>query len=292
MNMGQLQPFEEIRYDKPLERVARITLARPEKHNGQTTRMLYEINDALDLAMDDDQVHAVVIAADGKNFSSGHDLNDQSKIGDLRPPIMGFGGYAHSGPQGYMAKEQEIYLGFCWRWRNLPKPIIVQVQGKAIAGGLMLIWPFDIIVASEDAEFSDPVVALGMNGHEFFVHAFEVGPRKAKQMLFTGEAIGAAEAKTLGMVNEVVPREELESFTLAMAEKIASRPMIGLKMAKMSVNQSIDAQGIWTAIQSAFNLHHFGHANNRVIHGQIVDPTGLEIIKQDAKANKKTGGLT
>lgn len=292
MNMGQLQPFEEIRYDKPLERVARITLARPEKHNGQTTRMLYEINDALDLAMDDDQIHAVVIAADGKNFSSGHDLNDQSKIGDLRPPIMGFGGYAHSGPQGYMAKEQEIYLGFCWRWRNLPKPIIVQVQGKAIAGGLMLIWPFDIIVASEDAEFSDPVVALGMNGHEFFVHAFEVGPRKAKQMLFTGEAIGAAEAKTLGMVNEVVPREELESFTLAMAEKIASRPMIGLKMAKMSVNQSIDAQGIWTAIQSAFNLHHFGHANNRVIHGQIVDPTGLEIIKQDAKANKKTGGLT
>lgn len=292
MNMGQLQPFEEIRYDKPLERVARITLARPEKHNGQTTRMLYEINDALDLAMDDDQIHAVVIAADGKNFSSGHDLNDQSKIGDLRPPIMGFGGYAHSGPQGYMAKEQEIYLGFCWRWRNLPKPIIVQVQSKAIAGGLMLIWPFDIIVASEDAEFSDPVVALGMNGHEFFVHAFEVGPRKAKQMLFTGEAIGAAEAKTLGMVNEVVPLEELESFTLAMAEKIASRPMIGLKMAKMSVNQSIDAQGIWTAIQSAFNLHHFGHANNRVIHGQIVDPTGLEIIKQDAKANKNTGGLT
>jgi len=285
--MEQPHSFDEIRYDKPSERVARITLARPEKHNGQTPKMLYEINDALDLAMYDDEVHAVIVAADGKNFSSGHDISDQSNLGEVRPPIMGYGGYGHSGPQGYMVKEQEIYLGFCWRWRNLPKPIIVQVQGKAIAGGLMLIWPFDIIIASDDAEFSDPVVAFGMNGHEYFVHAFEVGNRKAKQMLFTGEPIGAAEAKTLGMVNEVVPREELESFTLAMAEKIASRPMIGLKMAKMSVNQSLDAQGIWTAIQSAFNLHHFGHANNRVIHGEIVDPAGREVIKREARASKE-----
>ena len=288
--MGQPQSFEEIRYDKPSERVARITLARPEKHNGQTMRMLYEINDALDLAMDDDDVHVVVVAADGKNFSSGHDLNDKAKIGDLRPPILGFGGYGHAGPQGHMAREQEIYLGFCWRWRNLPKPIIVAVQGKAIAGGLMLVWPFDIIIASEDAEFSDPVVAFGMNGHEFFVHAYEVGHRKAKQMLFTGEPIGAAEAKTLGMVNEVVPREELESFTLAMAAKIASRPMIGLKTAKMSVNQSMDAQGLWTAIQSAFNLHQFAHANNQVIHGQMIDPAGLETIKRESRASKERGG--
>jgi enoyl-CoA hydratase len=288
--MGHPQAFEEIRYDKPAERVARITLARAEKHNGQTMRMLYEINDALDLAMDDDDVHVLVVAADGKNFSSGHDLNDRAKIGELRPPILGFGGYAHPGPQGHMAREQEIYLGFCWRWRNLPKPIIVAVQGKAIAGGLMLVWPFDIIIASDDAEFSDPVVAFGMNGHEFFVHAYEVGHRKAKQMLFTGEPIGAAEAKTLGMVNEVVPRDELESFTLAMAAKIASRPMIGLKTAKMSVNQSMDAQGLWTAIQSAFNLHQFGHANNRVIHGQMIDPAGLETIKREARASKERGG--
>ena len=288
--MSQPQPFEQIRYDHPAERVARITLARAEKHNGQTTQMLYEINDALDRAMDDDDVHVVVVAADGKNFSSGHDLNDRTKIGELRPPVLGFGGYSHAGPQGHMAREQEIYLGFCWRWRNLPKPIIVAVQGKAIAGGLMLIWPFDLIVASDDAEFSDPVVAFGMNGHEFFVHAYEVGHRKAKQMLFTGEPIGAAEAKVLGMVNEVVPRADLERFTLAMAAKIASRPMIGLKTAKMSVNQSMDAQGMWTAIQSAFNLHQFGHANNRVIHGQLIDPAGLDIIKRESRASKESGG--
>jgi enoyl-CoA hydratase len=184
-----------------------------------------------------------------------------------------------------MVKEQEIYLGLCWRWRNLGKPIIAQVQGKAIAGGLMLIWPFDLIVASEDAEFSDPVVAFGMPGVEYFVHAFELGARRAKELLFTGEPIGAAEAKALGMVNRVVPRAELKSHTLALAAKIATRPMVGLKMAKMSVNQSIDAQGLWTALQSAFNLHQFGHANNRVIHGGLVDPAGLEVVRNDARAS-------
>ncbi len=285
--MRETPVFEDIRYDRPAARVARITLARSDTHNAQSLRMLYEINEALDIAMDDDEVSVVIVAADGKHFSSGHDLGDTAEIGDLRPPVLGFGGYRHPGPQGYMVKEQEAYLGFCWRWRNLPKPIIVAVQGKAIAGGLMLIWPFDLIIASDDAEFSDPVVAFGMNGHEFFVHAFEIGHRRAKQMLFTGEPIGAAEAKTLGMVSEVVPRAELESRTLAIAEKIATRPAIGLKTAKMSVNQSMDAMGMWNAIQSAFNLHQFGHANNVALHGDIVDPAGLDIIRREARASKR-----
>jgi enoyl-CoA hydratase len=279
--------FTEIRYEKPMGRVARITLARPERHNAPDLRMLYEINDALDLAMYDDGISVVIIAADGQTFSSGHDLRDKSNLGEIRPAMMGFGGHEHSGPQGYMVKEQEIYLGLCWRWRNLPKPIIVQVQGKAIAGGLMLIWPFDIIIASEDAEFSDPVVAFSMNGHEFTVHAYEVGHRKAKEMLFTGEAIGAAEAKALGMVNHVISRAELEGFTLTMAAKISARPMIGLKLAKISVNQSLDSQGIWNAIQSAFGLHQFGHANIQAIHGDIVDPQGIETIKAQARASAR-----
>ena len=150
----------------------------------------------------------------------------------------------------------------------------------------MLIWPFDILIASEDAEFSDPVVAFGSNGHEFFVHAWEVGHRKAKEMLFTGEAITAREGKELGMVNHVVPREKLESFTLAMAEKIAERPTLGLKLAKMSVNQSLDAQGMYSAIQSAFGLHHLAHAHNSVVHGDIIDPEGIGVIRKQAKASR------
>ena len=278
--------FEQIRYDRPGVGVARITLARPEIANAQDRAMLYEINAALDFAMHDDEVNVVIMAADGKHYSSGHHLADGSKIGDHGPPVLGVGGYELPGAEGYMAQELEIYLGFCWRWRNLPKPTIAQVQGKVIAGGLMLVWPFDIVIASEEAEFSDPVVAFGVNGHEFFVHAWELGHRKAKELLFTGDSIGAAEAKTLGMVNQVVKREELESCTLAMAEKIAKRPSMGLKLAKMSVNQSLDAQGMWSAVQSAFALHHLGHTNSLVKHGIRVEPTGAKMIRDGAKAAK------
>jgi len=278
--------FTQIRYDRPSERVARITLARADSRNAQDRKMLYEINTALDVAMHDDEVRAVILAADGPHFPSGHHLTDVSQIGDHGPPVMGVGGYTQPGAEGWMAQEQEIYLGFCWRWRNLPKPTIAQVQGKAIAGGLMLVWPFDLIIASEDAEFSDPVVAFGVNGHEFFVHAYEVGHRKAKEMLFTGDAITAAEAKTLGMVNQVVKREELESYTLALAEKIGKRPSMGLKLAKMSVNQSLDAQGMWTAVQAAFGLHYLGHTNALAVHGIRVEPTGARMIREGAKSKK------
>ena len=186
-----------------------------------------------------------------------------------------------------MAHEQEVFIGFCWRWRNMPKPTIAAVQGKAIAGGLMLVWPFDLIVAAENAQFSDPVVTFGVNGVEYFVHAWEVGARKAKEMLFTGEALGAYEAKEIGMVNRVVKLEDLEGETLALAEKIAKQPSMGLRLAKMSVNQSLDAQGMYTAIQAAFGMHHLAHANMRIIHTQSgVDPTGAGKIKTQARADK------
>ena len=147
----------------------------------------------------------------------------------------------------------------------------------------MLVWPFDLIVASEDAQFSDPVLAFGVNGHEYFVHAWEVGHRKAKEMLFTGDAIGAREGKELGMVNQVVPRDELESYTLELASKIARQPAFGLKLAKMAVNQSLDAQGMYNAIQSAFGLHHLGHANSRILYQSGIDPSGAKRIKKEAR---------
>ena len=276
--------FTEIRYERPSEKVARIVLARADKRNAQDMKMLYQLNAAFDLAVQDDAVRVIILAADGPHFSSGHDLSDfGSKVGEHGDPVNGKGGFALPGPEGYFSREEEIYLGFCWRWRNLPKPTIAQVQGKVIAGGLMLVWPCDLVVASEDAEFSDPVVAFGVNGHEFFVHAWEVGHRKAKEMLFTGDAITAEEGKVLGMVNQVVPRDQLEAYTLAMAEKIALRPTVGLKFAKLSVNQSLDAQGMWTAIQSAFNLHHVAHAHNWVVHGRVVDPAGAAVIRNQAR---------
>jgi enoyl-CoA hydratase len=272
-----------IRYEEPEEGLARIVLARPETRNAQDKRMLYELNDAYDRAAHDDRVRVIILAADGPHFSSGHDLRD------LKNPITDFetvgthGGFSKPGAEGYMSIECEIYLGFCWRWRNIPKPTIAEVQGKVIAGGLMLVWPCDLIVASEDAEFSDPVVAFGVNGHEFFVHPFELGARKAKEMLFTGAAISAAEAHALGMVNQVVPRERLAEATLALARRVASRPTMGLRLAKLAVNHSLEAQGLWNSVQTAFYLHHLGHSHNMQVHGRLVDPAGAEVIRRDAK---------
>jgi enoyl-CoA hydratase len=157
--------YTRIRYEPPKAGVARIVLARPETHNAQDKAMLYELNAAFDEAAADNEVRVVVLAADGTHFSSGHDLRDRSTLADFEP-VSCWGGFDLPGAEGWMAVEEEIYLGFCWRWRNFPKPTIAQVQGKVIAGGLMLVWVCDLIVASNDAQFSDPVVALGLNGHQ------------------------------------------------------------------------------------------------------------------------------
>jgi enoyl-CoA hydratase len=276
--------FKTIRYERPSEGVARIVLARPEMHNAQNPEMLYEINDAYYEAAMDDTVKVLVLAADGDNFSSGHDLAAPNWFECV--PAGLWGGLEQPGAEGFFSLEHEVYLDMCWRWRNMPKPTIAAVQGKAIAGGLMLIWVCDLIVAAEDARFSDPVVAFGLNGHEYFVHPFEMGARKAKEMLFTAEAITAQEAEKLGMVNRVVPKADLEAEALALAERIARLPMMGLKMAKQSVNQALDAQGMWTTVQSAFSLHQLTHSHNMQVHGLPVEPSGIQFIKEQGRASR------
>jgi len=277
---------DRIRIERPADHVLRIVLARPEAHNAQDVRMLYELNDAFDLGAQDDDVKVIILAADGRNFSSGHDLNEDwpsgpfaTEGGSGRSPVGCWGGFSQPGAEGWMATEEEMFLGLCWRWRNLPKPTIAAVQGKVIGGGLMLIWPCDLIVAAADATFADPVVAFGVNGHEYFTHVWELGARKAKELLFTGRAMTADEAHTLGMVNKVVPREDVQEATLAMARDVARMPSLGLKLAKQSVNQSLDAQGQWTVVQQAFSLHQVGHAHNRELHGTWFDPDGAAAIR-------------
>lgn len=278
--------YKTIRYETESSGVARIVLDRVDVRNAQDKAMIYELNQAFDRAAQDDAVKVIILAADGPHFSSGHDLRDTTSMADYTP-VSNWGGFGLPGSEGYMAVEQEIYLGMCWRWRNIPKPTIAQVQGKVIAGGLMLIWVCDLIIASEDATFSDPVVAFGVNGVEYFAHPWEVGVRKAKEMLFTGQALDAEEARSLGMVNHVVEREQLKDFTQTMAQKIASRPGMGLKLAKQSVNQMQDSQGLWTALQAAMSLQQLGHANNQQVHGMMVDPAGAKIIRDEAKAGKE-----
>lgn len=271
-----------IRYEAPAPGVARVVLARPDKRNAQDKAMLYALDDAYARAVRDPAVKVIVLAADGPDFSSGHDLGDTATMDDIETRGL-LGGFDAPGAAGYFAVEQEIYRELCLRWRELPKPTIAQVQGRVIAGGLMLVWPCDLIVAADDATFADPVVAFGVNGHEYFTHAWELGPRLAKEMLFTGRALTADEALRAGMINKVVPRDELEAATLALATTVATRPAFGLQLAKRAVNHSLDAQGLRLAIDAAFAMHHLAHAHNVAVHGAIVDPAGAATIRHDLR---------
>src|ERR1700722_12802664 len=179
-------------YEVPEPGIARIWLNRPSQANAQDTKTLYALNDAFDRAAHDDEIRVIVLAAKGRHFSAGHDLSEtDSRMREYRT-VGTMCGFQCAGAAGPMAREEEVYLGFSERWRNISKPTIAAVQGKCIAAGLMLAWPCDLIIASEDAVFSDPTVSFGISGHEYFVHVWELGVRKAKELLFTSDEFSAA----------------------------------------------------------------------------------------------------
>jgi enoyl-CoA hydratase len=272
--MGEQGTFETLRYEiiDPGEHgIARVTLDRPQARNAQNKAMTYELNAAFDDAARRTDVKVIVLDAEGPHFNSGHDSRDATPMSAFEH-VFPYGGFDLPGEEGQMAYEQEVYFDMCWRWRNLPKPVLAAAQGKTIAGGLALLWIADVIIAADDALFSDPTVAFGVNGIEVHGHGWEWGARKAKELLFTGDWITAEEARIRGMVNHVVPRADLHEFTLAMAARIALRPSFALKLAKESVNQMLEAQGQYTAWRSAFSLQHVGHAHNRAKYGIPVEP--------------------
>ena len=261
--------------------IAVITLDRPESRNAQNKQMTYELNDAFTRAAFADSVKCIVLNANGPHFSAGHDLNGP---GDYDAPPVWVGGSAtRGGAEGLMAYEEEMYLQMCRRWHDIPKPTIAAVQGNVIAGGLMLMWVCDIIIAADNASFRDMTVEFGVNGVEWFNHPWEFGIRKAKELLFTGDAIDAVEAHRLGMVNQVVPADELDAYTMAMAQRIANKPSFSLKLAKMAVNQTLDAQGFMIAQQQAFGLQHVGHAHSR---GEVLRETGTDMFPGEGRARK------
>lgn len=266
-----------IQYDTSRPGIARIVLDRADTRNAQDTAFLYALNEAFDRAAHDDDIKVIVLSANGPHFSSGHDLREVDGHGNMRrhDTVTTWGGFGKPGAEAQYAREQEIYVGFCERWRNIPKPTMALVHGKVIAGGLMLVWPLDLVIASEDAEFLDHTVSMGVGGAEFFAHPWELGVRKAKEFLFTADWLSAAEAHRLGMVNHVVPRAELEGFGLAMADRIAQKPLFALRLTKQAINAAQDAQGRLSAMQTSFALHHLAHAHNMLAHGSLVDPSGV-----------------
>jgi len=250
------------------EGVARVTLNRPRYRNAQNSAMTYALDTALAAAVDDDEVKVVILAAAGDHFSAGHDIGTPGRDADKEFPRRAAMLPTHvtkPGAESRWNRESEVYLGMCRRWREIPKVTIASVQGACIAGGLALAWSCDLIVASDDAFFSDPVVRMGIPGIEYFAHPWVMGPRMAKEFLFTGRRVGATEAAERGWINRCVPRGELEAATGELAREIAEMPPFGLALAKRAVNLSEDMMGQRLAMDATFGLHHVGHSHNAEI---------------------------
>ncbi|MET8762661.1 enoyl-CoA hydratase [Lentzea sp. NPDC004782] len=266
--------------------VAVVTMNRPEYRNAQNSAMTYALDEAFSRAVDDAEVKVIVLAGAGDHFSAGHDIGSPGRDVDQsfeRKAVMWWDHVGREGGDLRFAREMEVYLGMCRRWREIPKPTIAMVQGACVAGGLMLAWVCDLIVASDDAFFADPVVRMGIPGVEYFAHPWVLGPRAAKEVLFTGDRFSAQRAYEWGMVSRVVPRPSLESTTFELAGRISAMPQFGLALAKKAVNQSEDLMGLRAGMDSVFGLHHFAHAHNAE-----VSPDAL--AGMDARAMKKASG--
>ena len=267
------------------DRVAIIRLNRPEYRNAQNSKVTYALDAAFVRAVNDDDVAVIVLGGNGQHFCAGHDIGSPGRDIDQsfeRQAVIWWDHVGAPGADSRIARESEVYLGMCRRWREIPKPVIAMVQGACIAGGLMLAWSCDFIVASEDAFFSDPVVQMGIPGVEFFAHPWVMNPRAAKEFLYTGERMPAKRAHELGMVNHVVPLDELEGRTLEIAARIAKMPRFGLALTKKAVNQSEDLMGLRAGMDSVFGLHHVAHSHNAEVQGDSLGSVGISAIKDQA----------
>jgi enoyl-CoA hydratase len=250
--------------------VRRITLNRAEMRNAQSQQMLDELDAAFEAARLDSATRVVVLAANGPHFSAGHDLKQaQAERAEFTV-------------EERWAYEEQRYFGYCMRIWDFPKPTIAQVQGGCIAAGLMLANMCDLIVAGEDAFFSDPVThTMGAASLEVLIHPWVLGLRQAKEMLFTGERISAQQAREFGMVNRVVANDRLGDDTLALAQRIAKAPPFAVQLLKKSLNRSMDVQGMRQALSAHFDVHQLSHVTEEY---RRTKEAGLASAIQGAKA--------
>lgn len=234
--------YRQIAYEKD-DRVARVVMNRPRYRNAQSRAMLEEMDQAFAEAMADEDVRVVILAGAGDHFSSGHDLGTPEEVEDAkRRPYS-------KGIRGEHKRSWDLYVDITLRWRDLPKPTIAQVQGYCIFGGWMIASAMDLIVAADDALFLPSLT-------QYFSAPWDIGARKAKEVLFQSRFMDAQEAMRAGFVNIVAPRAELEKETTALARRIAESDRFVLQMLKLAVNQAQDAMGFSAAIRGAHS-HHF-----------------------------------
>jgi enoyl-CoA hydratase len=267
---------EPVRYatDGP---IAWITLARPDAANAQNSALILALDAAFDRADADDEVQVVVLAAEGRHFSAGHDLKEL---------LAGEEEWAarRATPEGKLRHEQVMYFDKLVRIRDFRKPTIAAVQGVCSAAGLMLASMCDLIVAADDARFSNPVLRMSGVGVELLVEPWELGPRKAKEFLLCAQEIDAAEAERYGLVNRVVPRAELTDAARTMAEAVALVPPLTAEAVKASINHMVDLMGQRESWRYHFVLHQFvSNTPTALERAEARKQGGMDAVKREQR---------
>lgn len=241
--------YEFVDYEV-VNRVARITMNRPDQRNAQSRRLLEELDEAFAAATEDRDVYVIALFGSGEHFSGGHDLGSADELADREERPL------QAGVRGRFDHSRTQFVERTMRWRNIPKPTIAGVQGYCIFAGWMIASAMDIIYAAKDAMF------LGSN-FQFFNIPWDIHPRKAKELLFESRFIDGEEAKELGLVNRVFAEDELPSAVIDYAERIAKNDPFQLRMMKMAVNQMQDTQGFAGHINAAHTMHMLSSGGER-----------------------------
>jgi enoyl-CoA hydratase len=257
---SRMLDYQTILYNTD-DGIAHVTLNRPRYRNVQSTLLLRELDDAILQAGDDRNVRVIVLTGAGDHFSAGHDLGtpDEQAWREKYP----FG----EGIRGNYDRTWRLYIDMHLRWRNVQKPMIAAVQGYCIFGGWMVASTADIVFAAPDAMFLASLF-------QYFSVPWDIHPRKAKELLFRSQFVDGAEARELGLVNRVVPKERLMDETLTYARDVARNDPFDLRMIKLAVNNAQDVQGFTSYIQSTHSMYSLIRAAERDPGYAVKAPTG------------------
>jgi enoyl-CoA hydratase/carnithine racemase len=230
-----------VRYEID-EDIAIVTMNRPEKLNAISHELRSEVSEALLRADDDQAVSVVILRAEGRSFCVGYDIDSDS-------------------PE----REERRYNALMWheslsedlRFEMIPwymrKPVIASVQGHALGGGCELTMFCDITIAADNALFGEPEIHFSNVGPAIIM-PWMIGYKKARELLYLGDMIDAQTAMALGMINRVVPLDELQEKTLRFAKRLALISPEALKFTKLSINRGADAAGLTSAMQAGLDV--------------------------------------
>ncbi len=233
--------FQNIDYERR-ESIAYVTLNRPDKLNAINGALLADFQDAMDVVEADPDVRVVIITGAGRAFSAGFDITPDP---DAPHPHKG-------SADGWRSHLQMLIDSFMKVW-YLPKPVIAAVNGYALGGACELVQVCDVKIASEHAVLGEPEIRAGF-GPPLLVTPYSVNLANAKELLLTGDTVDAHEAARLGLVNRVVPHEQLMEECERVAKKMCLIPQLGIKLTKVAVNRALENMGFLNSISQNLEL--------------------------------------